>query len=143
MLSGCFEFPSRPPSGSVQAPASGAANGRLVVAARALDRETVNYSSKQRSHSVPRVTELPKTTTASLRYSQSIGQDVYPKPLWVFHRSTVRRGRFQLCLPVQSVGRSPSLALSVEECAGFFPSRMVEKTVPYNRENSAQRPYGP
>lgn len=53
---------SSPPWGPVQT-ASGAANGRLVVAARASDSETVNYSSKQRSHSAPWVIRASKTNT--------------------------------------------------------------------------------
>lgn len=70
---------SSPPSGPIQA-ASGAASGRLVgVAARAWDRETVNYSSKQHSHSV----------AESLRWSPHIRRDVCEDPEWV-------RGRLQL-----------------------------------------------
>lgn len=73
-----FFLLTSPPSGSVQA-ASGAANGRLVDAARASERETVNYSSKQRSHGVPRVVRASKTNTERVPTAdrRSTG-----KPVW-------------------------------------------------------------
>lgn len=45
--------------------ASGAANDRFVVAARAPESETVNYSSKHRSHSQPWVRVASKITKTS------------------------------------------------------------------------------
>lgn len=73
---------SSPPSGPVHR-ASGAASGRLVVAAPASDSETVNYSSKQRSRSVPWVIGVSKSNTESLTYSQNARRDVCHQPLWV------------------------------------------------------------
>lgn len=86
-------FLSSPPSEPVQA-TSGAGNGRSVVAARASDRNTVNYSSKQRSHRVPCV--LGKPTEPPVQPKHQTGRLRQAR----VHRSTLWRGRFQLSSPL-------------------------------------------
>lgn len=116
---------SSPPWGPVQA-ASGAANGWLVIAARASDRETVNYSSK---HGVPPVVRASKTNTERGQIWDKTS--VTSLCGWI-RRSTLWRGRLQLSFPLRRlVSLSGSLRGGMRRV--FFLRRREER-VPYNRE---------
>lgn len=115
----------------------------MVVAARALDRESLNYSSKQGYHSVPLVTEGSPTTTASLQQSQTTRQRVYPQ-CGRIHRPTLWGGPLPAHLSPLLVAPS---GFCVEECAGFSPRLGVwgwgwERWLT-TRWNSVQRQFGP
>lgn len=95
---------SSPPSGPVQR-ASDAASGQSVDAAPASGSETVNYSSKQRSHSVALAPTGMKFAEPSLTCSQNVRRDVCHQPLRAnspVHLVT----SFQLPFPAECVGCS-------------------------------------
>ncbi|KAI3358342.1 hypothetical protein L3Q82_014779 [Scortum barcoo] len=102
--------------------------GRSVVAARASDSGTVNYSSKRASG------RHAHTHGGGLRWSPHITRDVSVEPPRWFPSRSGRRGRFQL-----------SGAPCVEECAGFFLllSGSVEDGALPTGRNSLRRPRGP
>lgn len=124
---------SSPPSGPVQR-ASDAASGQSVDAAPGSGGETVNYSSKQRSHSValaPTGTGM-KFTEPSLTCSQNVRRDVCHQPLRAnspVHLVT----SFQLPFPAECVGCSLCGSLRGGMRRVFFLTPAACKMVLLNR----------
>lgn len=120
---------SSPPSGPVQR-ASDAASGQSVDAAPASGSETVNYSSKQRSHSVAMAPTGMKFS--SLTCSQNVRRDVCHQPLRAnspVHLVT----SFQLPFPTECVGCSLCGSLRGGMRRFFFLTPAACKSVLLNR----------